>query len=49
MNALKDSILNISGNPLAISANLVKADNDTMDLTGAREAANWEDFQIAMA
>ncbi len=49
VNALGDGTLNLCGNPLAFSANLTKADNDTMDLRGAREAPDWDDFQIAMA
>jgi hypothetical protein len=49
INTLDDGTLNLCGNPLAFSANLTKADNDTMDLRGAREAPDWDDFQIAMA
>jgi hypothetical protein len=41
-------MLKLSGNPQAFAANLPKADNNTMDLRGAREAPDWDDFKVAM-
>jgi hypothetical protein len=53
MKALSDGTLELelgnNDNSLAFSADLTRADNDTLDLRGAREASDWGDFLIAMA
>jgi hypothetical protein len=42
-------VIGPSNDLLAYSADLMRADNNTLDLRGARAAPNWDDFQVAMA